>query len=135
MKASSSPSAAMAATMAFSTNAAGPSLHSFSKMDAIAKSETGVRSVLGAFLIRAVDGPILPCRKLKSQSTAVGLRSESPDLIYLRKILRSGGEEYISGQSPFAPMRQRKSQAHNSGRPPLHTCAGKRAPGAGGAQR
>ena len=59
--------------MAFSTNAAGPSLQSFSKMDSIAQSETCVRSVLGAFLIRGVARYVLPGVYLEAQSAPVGL--------------------------------------------------------------
>jgi hypothetical protein len=88
-------------------------------MDAIAQSETSVRSVLGAFLIRGVARDVLPRVYLEAQSASVGLRSESSDLIYLREILRTDSEEYASGKPLLAPIRQWKSQPGNSGRPPF----------------
>src|SRR5690242_14551478 len=101
MKASSSASATMAAIMAFSTKGAGPNLHSFSKMDAIAESKTGVRSALRAFLIGGVAGHVVSWRHLHSQATAIGLRCEAADLVDLREILGAGGKEHVSGNSRF----------------------------------
>src|SRR5438552_5048130 len=125
----------MAATMAFSTNAAGPSLQRRSKMDSIAQSEICVRSVLGAFLIRCVSRDVLTGVYLEVQSAPVGLRSESPDLVDLREIFCTGGEKHISRQSPLTPIRQRKSQARQSRRLPLRGGPCKRAASAGGSQR
>src|SRR5260370_13768178 len=122
MNASTSGSATMATTIAFSTNAAGPSLHSFSKADSIAPSETGVRSVLRALLVGGEARNVLPRRYLQAQSATVGLRSESSDLIDPREIFRARGEEYASGKPPLAPSRQTKSQARNSGKPPFCRC-------------
>jgi hypothetical protein len=78
-------------------------------MDAIAQSETGVRSVLGAFLIRGVARDVLPRVYLEAQSATVGLRGESPDLVYLCEIFRPGSEENVSGKPPLVPIRKRKS--------------------------
>src|SRR5712664_5029280 len=100
----------MAATMAFSTNAAGLRLQSFSKMDAIAQSETRVGPVLCSLLIGRISCHVLPRVQLKSQSAAVCLRSESPNLIYLREVFRARGEEHISGKSPLLPAPQGKSE-------------------------
>src|SRR6266851_4047964 len=114
MKASSSASATIAATIAFSTKAAGPSLHSFSKMDSIAKPESRIRPVLRPLLIRSVARHILPCRYQETQSATVGLRSESPDLVDLREILCTGREKNISRKTLLVPTRQRKPQARHS---------------------
>src|SRR5260370_16735425 len=114
MNASSSASATMATTIAFSTNAAGPSLHSFSKADSIAPSETGVRSVLRALLVGGEARNVLPRRYLQAQSATVGLRSESSDLIHPREIFRAPGEQYLPGKPPPAPSRQRTSHPLNS---------------------
>src|SRR5882762_227482 len=119
MNASSSASATMAATMAFTTNAAGFSLHSLSKMDSITQSEVRIRSVLGALLIRGIACDVLTGVYQDAQSAAIRLRSESPDLVDLCEIFGAGGEKYISGQPPLAPIRKWKPQAHHSGRPPF----------------
>src|SRR6267378_3458022 len=119
MNARSSPSTKMATTMACSTNAAGLSLQSLSKMDAIAQSETRVGPVLYSFLIGCVSGYVLAGVQLKSQSATVCLRSESPDLIHLREIFRARGEEYISGKPLLVPMPQGKSKARIAGRAPF----------------
>src|SRR6266571_4379880 len=111
MNVRSSPSATMATTMAFSTNAAGPSLQSFSKMDPIAQSETRVRAVLGPLLIAGVPGYVLSARNLEFQSTAIGLRSKTPDLIHHGEVFRARGEEDVSGQPPVSPARQGKSKS------------------------
>src|SRR5260370_40796947 len=100
MKASRSASATMAATMAFSTNAAGPSLHSFSKMDAIAQPETRVCPVLRPLLIGRKARHILPRRYLEAQRTTEVLRGKPADLAHLCDIFCAGGEEHISGQPP-----------------------------------
>src|SRR5258708_40067247 len=121
MKASSSASATMAATMALSTNAAGPSRHSFSKMDSIAQSKPGVRSALGPLLERGVPRDVLTGIDLVAQPTPIGLRSESADLINLCEVLRAGGEEYIPRKPLFSPSRERKPQPRHSGRPPFRT--------------
>src|SRR3989442_5682013 len=119
MNASSSPSATMATTMAFSTNAAGLSPQSFSKMDPIAQSETRIRAVLGSPLIAGVPGDVLSARNLEFQSPAVGLRSKSPNLIHDSEVFRARGEEDISGQPPVSPARQGKSKLSDSGGPPF----------------
>src|SRR4029077_14160164 len=119
MNASSSPSATMATIMAFTTNEAETSLQSFSKMDAIAQSETRIGPVLRPLLIPCVSRHVLPGAQLKPQSAAVRLRRKPSDLINLCEIFRTRGEEYISEQPSVTPVRQRKSQPSNSGRPPF----------------
>src|SRR5260370_19379168 len=114
MKASSSASATMAATMALSTNAAGPSLHSFSKMDSIAKPESRIRPVLRPLLIRRVARHVLSCRQLEAQSAAIGLGRDSPDLVDLREILHAGSEKYTPRNTLFSPSRERQPPSRHS---------------------
>src|SRR5579862_1170565 len=121
MNANNSPSAATAATMAFSTNAAGPSLQSFSKMDAIAHPETRVGLALGPLLVACVPCHVLPGRHLEAQTPAVGLRSEPPDLIRDGEVFRSDGEEDISAKALVPPVFERKSKSCNPGRTPFRT--------------
>src|SRR5713226_8641685 len=106
MNASSNPSTTTATAMAFSTKAAGPSLQSFSKMDSIAESESCIRSVLGALLIRRVTFHVLPRGYLEPQSTSVGLRGKTPDLSYLCEVFRAGRIECASGEPLRAPIHQ-----------------------------
>src|SRR6266849_7354336 len=135
MNASSSPSATMTAKMAFSTNAAGPSLHNFSKMDSIAEPEGCVRSVLRALLVRAVARHVLSRVDLEPQSTTVGSRGKTPDLIHLCEVFRAGREEHASGEPFRAPTCQRESQTRNFGRAPFGACPREGAPRARPSQR
>src|SRR5579859_378123 len=128
MNARSNPSAAMAAMMALKTNAAGPSLQSFSKMDPIAHSKTGVGAVLRAFLIACKSRQVLPVCNLQPQSAAVSLRRKTSDLIHDREIFCSGGEEDISRKPSVAPVSERKSKACDSRRPPFRIRSRERAP-------
>src|SRR5258708_31791462 len=135
MKASSSALAAAARKMAFSTNAAGPSLQSLSKMDSIAESQVRISSALRASLVGSNASDVLPLGEAEAQSASIGLRRESANLVRGRKILRSRGEEHISGKLRYSPSGQRKSEAGASGGPPLPARAGKGAARAGGAKR
>src|SRR5258708_8737975 len=103
MNASSSASATMATTIAFSTTAAGPSLHSFSKADSIAPSETGVRSVLRALRVGGESRNALPRRYLQAQSATVGLRSESSDLIPPPQIFLTRNDHSVPRKPPLPP--------------------------------
>src|ERR1700738_2366265 len=135
MKASSSALAMAATKMAFSTNAAGPSLQSLSKMDSIAESQVRIRSALRASLVGNNARNVLPLGEAEAQSASIGLRRESANLVSGRKILRSGGEENISGDLRYSPSRQRKPQPGASRGPPLRARAGKDAACAGGGKR
>src|SRR5438445_8594301 len=106
MKASSKPSAIAAAIMAFSTKAAGPSLQSFSKTDAIAGSGVTVGAILRALLIGIRKGRIHARRKLTTQPAAIRLRRKSPDLVRTCEVFRTGCEKNISGHAPCAPCDQ-----------------------------
>src|SRR5713101_2055092 len=128
MNASSSPSATMTAKMAFSTTAAGPSLHNFSKMDSIAEPEGCVRSVLRALLVRPEARHVLSRIDLEPQSTTVGSRGKPPDLIHLCEVFRAGRKEHVSGEPFRAPTRQWESQARDSGRAPFGACPREGAP-------
>src|SRR5579859_1372885 len=103
MKASSSPLATAAATIAFSRNAAGPSRHNFSKTEAITQSQIRIGARLRASLIRGHQGHVLPRRKAVSQSAAIGLRREAPDLVDLRKVLGANRKENASGELRCSP--------------------------------
>src|SRR6266403_1660874 len=98
MKASSSVSAMTATMMALGTKPAGPSRQNLSKMDSIAQSKISIGSVLRAALQGNTAGDVLPLGKAEAQSAAVGLRSESADLIGARKVLGARGEKDISGE-------------------------------------
>src|SRR6266700_5621553 len=134
MNARSSPSATMAAMMALKTNAAGPSLQSFSKMDPIAHSKNHVCPVLRSFLVACKSRQVLPVRNLQPQSAAVSLRRKTSNLIHDGKVFRARGKGNISGNLSVAPMRQGKSDACDSRGPPLRIRARKRAPRAGGSE-
>src|ERR1700726_1341507 len=103
MKARSSASTMTATTMAFSTNAAGPSLQILSKTDSIADSQIGVGSVLRAPLIGGAARDVLPLGETEVQTAAISLRGESADLIGAGKILGARGEEDISGELRCLP--------------------------------
>src|SRR5215472_771931 len=118
MNARSSPSATMAAIMAFNTNAAGPSLQSLSKMDPIAQSKTQITAVLRALLIARICGYLVARSDLESPAAAVSLRGETPDLIHDSKVFRTGSEEDISENVFIAPVREWKVEACESRRPP-----------------
>src|ERR1700745_2050360 len=112
----SSPSATMAAIMAFNTNAAGPSLQSLSKMDPIAQSKTQITAVLRALLIARISSYLLARGGLELPSAAVSLRGETPDLIHDSKVFRTGSEEDISDNASIAPVREWKAEACESRR-------------------
>src|SRR5690242_13842722 len=125
----------MAAIMALNTNAAGPRVHSFLKMDPIAQSKTQITAVLRALLIACVPCYVLLVRNLESQPAAVRLRSKTPDLIDNREVLCARREEDISGKAPVAPVCERKSKAPESGGFPLRARSGERAARARGGKR
>src|SRR5215472_1470963 len=115
----------MAAIMALNTSAAGPKVQSFLKMDPIAQSKTKVGSVLRALLIARIPSYVLLVRYLESQPTAVGLRSETPDLVNDCEILSARRKEGVSGKPPVAPMREGKSETAQPRRLPFDTCSRK----------
>src|SRR5258708_37279133 len=98
MNPSSNTSAAIATTIAFSTNAAGPILRNVSKADPIGKSETRLRPVLRALLIGRVARPVLPCGQLVAQPAPVRLGRKAPDLINLCEVLCALRKEDVSSQ-------------------------------------
>src|SRR5690242_13854504 len=114
MKASSRASATMAANMALRTNAAGPSLHNFSKMEAIAEPKAGVGASLRAFLIGGVSSEVLARRHLQAQTAAVGLRGEAADLVDLRKVFGARGEEQMAGEPRLVTAGKREREARGA---------------------
>src|SRR5712692_4829623 len=134
MKASNSASATAAAKMAFSTNAAGPSLQSSSKAKTIAHSRIAIRAILREPLVGVRESHVQARRILETKSASIRLRGESSDLVGAREILRSGGEENVSGEPHGAPHEQRKAHACTAGRTPLDTGTGEGAARAGGAE-
>src|SRR5579864_1942304 len=135
MKASSRPSATMAAMMALKTRAAGPSLHNFSKMDPIAQPKTRISPILRTLLIADETSYVLSAVDLEFESSAVGLRGESPDLIDDREVLRACGEEDISGKLSITSPHERKSQPAYSGWLPFRARTGESAARAHSSQR
>src|SRR6266699_4464 len=119
MNPSSNTSAAIAATIASTTNAAGPSLRKASKADDICESKTCVAAVLRAFLICPGAGELLERAKLKAQPAAVRLRSELSDLVHLGEVFRAGCKEHVAAQSALAPARYRKCEPRRAGGPPF----------------
>src|SRR5579864_7621326 len=125
----------MAAIMALNTNAAGPSVQSFLKMDPIAQSKTQIATVLCALLIAGISCYVLLVCNLESQSATVRLRSETPDLVDDREVLRARREENISRKARVAPMRKGKSQTPESGGFPLRASSRESAARARGGKR
>src|SRR5207249_10372939 len=118
----------MAAMMALNTNAAGPSLQSFSKMDPIAQSKTGVGPVLRALLIACKSRHVLAVRNLQPQSAAVRLRSEAADSLHDREIVRAGAVRHIPGKPGVAPVCEGYPKACNSRTPPVRVPSLERGP-------
>src|SRR5947209_11921656 len=96
--------------MAFRTNAAGPSRHTFSKADAIAQSDVKVGPSLRAPLIRARIAHKLPLGPRPTQPASVGLRGKTANLIDTPEIFSTRGEKYIPRETRRAPGAQGKSQ-------------------------
>src|SRR5579863_5600881 len=109
----------IAAKTAFTTNAAGPSLQNFSKMDSIAHSITHVGLALCPLLIGRIPCHVLASCHSEFQSAAVRLRSEPSDLIDLREVLRASCEERhstpVPGKALRAPVSPREN-VHSRGR-------------------
>src|SRR5579862_7629105 len=114
MNASSSTSATAAATIAFRTKPAGPSLRRFSKTDAIAKSETGFPAIVCAFLIGCQAGHILRRREAELEAAAIGLGRKATDLVGLREVLRSRGKQHAPPDSRKLISNKRKSDSGES---------------------
>src|SRR5882762_3660481 len=105
--------------MAFSTNAAGPSLQSFSKTEAIAGSVVAIGAILCALLVGIGEGRVHARRQFKTKPASIRLRRKSSDLVRAREVFGSRGEDKISGQSRRAPFDQRKPQPRAAGRAPF----------------
>src|SRR3989442_5681582 len=124
MNPSSNTAAALAATMAATTNAAGPSRRKASKADCIGESKTCVAAALRAFLICPGAGELLERAKLKTQPTAVRLRRELSDLVHLGEVFRAGCKEHVAAQSALSRPRHGKCEPRRAGWPPLCRRAG-----------
>src|SRR5690242_157944 len=111
----SNTSPATAATIAFTTNVAGPSFASASKTDAIAESKTCLRPSLRPLLVRRVRRRFLSAAKPPLQLAAVRLRREASNLVDLREILRSRREEDSAACGSAAPSQQRKIEFSQPG--------------------
>src|SRR6266851_5054244 len=118
IKPSNNTSATITEMIAFTTNAAGPSLRNVSKADAIGKSKTCLPSVLRSLLIGREARHVLACRQLKAQTAAIRMRRKLSDLIHLREIFRPQRIEDISSQAALVPSGDRKSEScHPRGTP------------------
>src|SRR6266403_6352271 len=125
MNPSSNTSAAIAAMIAFSTNAAGPILRNASKADPIGKSETCLRPVLRALLIGSVAHPVLACGQLIAQSAPVRLGRKAPYLINLCKILCTPRKKDVSPKPVLVPASNRKAESRHPRGTPFRTGPGK----------
>src|SRR3989442_1968813 len=128
MNDNSNASTTIAARIASSTNAAGPSLRNASKSDPICESKARLGPVLRSLLKRCVTRHVLARRPLEAQTTAIDLCRKLTNLIHLSEILGPHGEEHISPKLPLAQACDRKSQARHAGGPPLRTRSRKTAP-------
>src|SRR5882762_8873275 len=125
IKPSNNTSATITEMIAFTTNAAGPSLRNVSKADAIGKSKTCLPPVLRSLLIGREARHVLACRQLKAQTAAIRMRRKLSDLIHLREIFRPHRIEDISAQAALVPSGNRKSYSCHPRRTPFR--AGKMA--------
>src|SRR5712692_5672089 len=119
MKPINRASATIAAKMAFSTKAAGPSLRNDSKTDPIAPSERCIGAPLRALLIARVGGDILARRESKAEPAAIGVRGEAAELVYAREVLRPRREKHVPREAALAEARQREVEARCAVRPPF----------------
>src|SRR5947209_3770291 len=89
-------SAKTAATIASNTNPAGPNLRKFSKSNAIGKSKSNLGQPFRSCLVSGKPTYVLNACHLKVQAAAVGMRGKVPDLVHLRIVFCSGGEENVA---------------------------------------
>src|SRR5258706_2583552 len=125
IKPSNNTSATITEMIAFSTNAAGPSLRNVSKAETIGKSKTCLLPVLRSLLISCEARHVLARRQLETQTAAVRMRRKLPDLIHLREIFCPHRIEDISSEAAFVPFRDRQADPCHPRTPPFR--AGKMA--------